>query len=66
MNETIKDVCKIGQGSDCCKYLLLSPEGFMCGKSNTETKAMVDKSWAETEHVAQGDNCEGEESLNTK
>lgn len=28
----VKDICKIGQGHDCCRYLLMGPKGFECGK----------------------------------
>lgn len=58
----INDVCKIGQGANCCKYLLAGGDGFMCGKL-TEWKEIVDKNWATTPHVAQGDNCEGKLKL---
>ena len=63
MNEYIKNTCKIGQGSDCCKYLLLGKEGFTCGKVSEHWKKTVDESWANGNHVAQGDNCEGIENL---
>jgi len=28
----IKNVCKIGQGHDCCRYLLAGKDGFECAK----------------------------------
>lgn len=64
MNDYIRNVCKIGQGAECCKYLLLASTGFECAKVNPLDKTTVDKVWATTEHVAQGDNCEGKEDLN--
>lgn len=51
-------VCKIGQGADCCKYLVMG-KGFECMKEDPENKKVIDDNWAVTPHVAQGDNCEG-------
>lgn len=59
LNIYIRDVCKIGQGSKCCKYLLMAPTGFECAKSNPGEKEMIDINWALHAHVSQGDNCEG-------
>lgn len=63
MNEHVKTVCKIGQRAACCKYLVMGTKGFECMKINPADKDMIDKNWANTEHVAQGDNCEGKENL---
>lgn len=63
MNDQIKNVCKIGQKADCCKYLVMGPKGFECSKFHPEDRAVIDRNWAVTEHVAQGDNCEGVENL---
>lgn len=63
MNDYMKEVCKIGQGADCCRYLGAGTTGLECLKVNLVFKAAVDKSWATTDHVAQGDNCEGQENL---
>lgn len=52
----IKEVCKMGQGKDCCRYLLCSAEGFECGKTGA-LKGVID---SRVEYMtAQGDNCEG-------
>ena len=59
LNKIIQDVCKIGQGAECCKYLVVGARGFECMKINQANKEMIDKNWAVTHHVAQGDNCEG-------
>ena len=61
--EHIQNVCKIGQGAECCKYLLAGQEGFICGKITEGWKAVVDDNWAKNAHVSQGDNCEGKENL---
>ena len=57
-NKQVEEVCKIGQGNDCCRYLLAGSEGFECGKL-TELKSVLDKRVTENTIIAQGDNCEG-------
>lgn len=64
MNDYIMQVCKIGQGAACCKYLAGGVKGLECLKVNPSFKSIVDDNWAKNEHVAQGDNCEGQENLN--
>ena len=63
LSNIVKDICKIGQGKDCCKYLLAGAKGFECAKIDKEWKKIVDNSWNSTK-TAQGDNCEGCENLN--
>ena len=57
-NNVAGGVCKIGHGSDCCKYLMAGEAGLECAKSpgNEPFKIMLD---AKTDMVAQGDNCTG-------
>lgn len=64
----IKEVCKIGQGAECCKYLVVGEEGFQCCKTDPLNKKIIDDNWRNTPHVAQGDNCEGvsDEILNRR
>ena len=62
-SDYIMNVCKIGQGAECCKYLLLDPKGFSCAKPDPNWKRIVDENWATNEHVAQGDNCMGQKEL---
>lgn len=54
--ETLKNVCKIGQGKDCCRYITCGPNGFECEK-HTSLKKTLDNSVSHM--VAKGDNCEG-------
>lgn len=61
LSKHIKDVCKIGQGSECCKYLLMGSKGFECGKITS--KELIDRVWNSSK-TAQGDNCEGKTDLN--
>jgi hypothetical protein len=63
MIDYIKQVCKIGQGAACCRYLGVGQDGLECLKVDPGIKKVVDKSWATTEHVAQGDNCDGQKNL---
>jgi len=65
MNKYILEVCKIGQLAACCKYLGCGTEGMECLKANPVFKATVDENWAKTQHVAQGDNCPGQQDLKT-
>jgi len=62
MNEQIRNICKIGQESNCCKYLVMGSKGFECMKFDPENKKVIDSNWNDTK-VAQGDNCEGKEKL---
>ena len=60
MNKHIKNVCKIGQDYDCCRYLVVGPKGFECTK-NTELKKLLDSRVEAKIIIARGDNCEGKE-----
>ena len=65
MNAHVKNVCKIGQGHDCCRYMVISASGFECVK-NTDLKAYLDARVLMETMVARGDNCLGKsiEELN--
>ena len=54
-----KNVCGLGKGSDCCKYLVCGAKGFECMKEDPDNKRIIDDNWKQIEHVAQGDNCKG-------
>ena len=54
------DVCKIGQGNDCCRYLIVGGKGFECAKLTT-IKATIDARVAANTFTAKADNCEGKE-----
>lgn len=54
----LTEVCRIGQGNACCRYLTVGPKGFECAK-NTNLKSLFDSRVAENTMVAQGDNCDG-------
>lgn len=57
-NNHIKNVCKIGQGQDCCRYLLCGANGFECGKLGS-LKQIIDNKVFRNQMTAQSDNCEG-------
>ena len=53
----VRAICKAGQGSACCRYLLGGPEGFHCGKLDAAMRAAIDE--RQSTMVAKGDNCAG-------
>ncbi len=53
------EICKLGQGAECCRYLACGREGFHCLKLTEHKKYLDDRVKANTMH-AQADNCEGE------
>ncbi|OGM08871.1 hypothetical protein A2Z67_02580 [Candidatus Woesebacteria bacterium RBG_13_36_22] len=67
MNDHIKNICKIGQGYDCCRYLIVGPNGFECAK-NTSLSVLLDSRVENKTITARGDNCKGRtiEELNKK
>jgi hypothetical protein len=59
-NKHVNNVCKMGQGASCCKYLVMAPgKGWECMRTDPANKKVIDDNWAKTPHVAQGDNCNG-------
>lgn len=67
MNKHIKEVCKMGKGYACCRYLVLGTSGFECVKGHPMAVTLDERAEAGT-MVARGDNCEGKsiEELNSK
>jgi len=67
MNEHIKNVCKIGQGNECCRYLVMGGRGFECAK-HTSLATTLDLRVETETIVARGDNCDGKtiKELNDK
>jgi hypothetical protein len=55
----VRSVCLIGQGHDCCRYLLADGEGFHCGKLTFSVAAQLDERVALETINARGDNCHG-------
>ena len=55
MNKRVKDICKLGQGRKCCRYLTVNRNGFSCEKLGS----LRDHLDHATHMVARGDNCNG-------
>ena len=53
-----KEICKVGQGDECCAFLVMGRDGFECVKG-TELKLLIDLRLAEGTMNAKGDNCKG-------
>lgn len=57
--EDMRDnVCKMGQGHDCCRYMVVSGDGISCAK-NSQFHKTIDQRVALEKMTARGDNCEG-------
>lgn len=52
----VTEVCKIGRGHDCCRYLVSGPTGFECAKLTPMRKHLNSRGDSMT---ARADNCEG-------
>lgn len=58
--EHIKEVCKAGQGSDCCRFLMMHPDhGMACAKNDAQWSNFFNAKVELNEMKAKGDNCEG-------
>jgi len=62
--EHMEEVCKIGQGNDCCRYLSVAPEGIICAKDDPTLKSSLDRMVIQMK--AKGDNCKGWDSYQKK
>ena len=58
-NKMVTDTCKIGQGHDCCRYLVVGRRGFECAKHSICAAATLDFRVEMETITARGDNCEG-------
>jgi hypothetical protein len=61
--EWLKVICKLGSGSECCRYLMCGSNGWECGKENKEFKCMIDARVKAGLFAAKGDCCEGPNSF---
>ena len=55
--EHLREVCKIGQGKACCRYMGVS-DRFECLK-HSSVKDALDSRARNNTMTAQGDNCDG-------
>ena len=61
--EHAEKICKLGQSSECCKYLAYEAGEFHCEKLGP-SKGIIDSKELYLE--AKGDNCKGEPYEETK
>jgi len=57
-DEHFYNVCKPGQGHECCRYVVASSAGIECAK-HSSFRTLLDKRVLDENIVARGDNCEG-------
>jgi len=55
----LKDVCKMGAGAACCRYVVAGVEGIECAKHQPEFAAEINRRVAAGSFTAIGDNCPG-------
>lgn len=58
--EHVNDVCQIGKGVACCRYLTVAGGGFRCAKLDVQMRAAIDARVAGEAMKARGDNCAGQ------
>jgi hypothetical protein len=57
-DDYVEDTCKPGQQEKTCRYLLMGPGGWQCGKLS-DLKTYIDQRVSAGTMIARGDNCEG-------
>lgn len=58
--EELWGLCKAGQGSACCRYIVMDPKtGFRCAKHEPTLAAQINFRVLLETFTAVGDNCEG-------
>ena len=65
--EEMKDICKLGQGEDCCAFLVCSPSGFECIRMDYPTNSTIFSRLEKGEMTAKGrggwEKCAWEEEI---
>lgn len=57
-DQEAKELCKLGQGAQCCRYLAASGKGWSCEKLG-DLKNLLDSRVAAGKMTAKGNNCPG-------
>ena len=57
VTDYVKNICKIGQGKDCCRYLIFGT-GFECAKLTTVSR-IIDVHATLPSYTSKGNNCDG-------
>lgn len=56
-----KEICKVGQGEDCCIYLTMGESGWDCAKSDPFLKEHLYQKWlagtTNAKGVGDADDC---------
>jgi hypothetical protein len=55
----LKEVCLLGTGSTCCRYLVAGASGFGCAKHDLSMALTINRRVANGTFNAVGDNCKG-------
>lgn len=55
----LKEVCKIGGGADCCRFIVAGAGGIGCAKHEPLLAFQINQRVADGVFVAIADNCEG-------
>lgn len=59
MNDFVREICRMGEGSRCCRYLSADGAGFHCLKLEADLALVIDAKVARGAAHACGDNCAG-------
>lgn len=60
-DDCARNVCKIGQGAACCRYLTMGAGGWSCERK-TELAAVIDERVASGTFTAKSVNCDGRQA----
>ena len=55
----VEEICKVGQGAACCRFLVGGAEGLRCAKLYPELAEQIERRHAVGAMIARGDNCPG-------
>lgn len=61
--EWATQVCKLGQGAKCCRYLAVGKGGFTCLKGEPNTAEYLDARVAAGTIHSRSDNCTGRKAI---
>lgn len=57
-DDRLREICKLGKGAKCCRYLACGANGFICLKNQPEAATIALRIKQGTFN-ATGDNCDG-------
>lgn len=59
IDDYAKGTCRMGQGADCCRFLVGTPDGLACAKLDASLSATINERYAADTMIARADNCPG-------